>query len=247
MGTFDFHLFYLYWSLMNIEKFALSHLNINVSADHRFGTDAFLLAGFAKPKRKDIVCDLCTGCGIIPLLFCKKDPPQKIYAIDIQEEAIDLLKMSIADNNLDNIIEPVLCDLKTPIVPRETIDMVTVNPPYFVAQTGLERLSKAQAIARHELLCSLDDVVKAADFLLKYGGTLKMCHVPDRLCDVMCAMRKYKIEPKIITFVQNKEGDQPWLFLISGKKGGKSGLKITKPLNIREGNEYTKEILSNYE
>ena len=232
---------------METEKFALGGLNITVSADHRFGTDAFLLAGFAKPKRKDTVCDLCTGCGIIPLLFCKKDPPKKIYAVDIQEEAIDLLRISAEENGLSGIIQPVLCDLKSPDVPRETMDMVTVNPPYFRSRSGLERLSKAQAIARHELLCSLDDVVQAADYLLKYGGTLKMCHIPERLTDVICTFRKYKIEPKVITFVQNKEGDQPWLVLISGKKGAKAGLKITEPLNMRSGNEYTKELLSVYE
>ncbi len=232
---------------METEKFALSDLSITVSADHRFGTDAFLLAGFAKPKRKDTVCDLCTGCGIIPLLFCKKEPPKKIYAVDIQEEAIELLKISAGENGLDEIIEPVLCDLKALTIPRESVDMVTVNPPYYLPKAGLERLSRAQAVARHELLCSLDDVVKAADYLLKYGGTLKMCHIPERLADVICTMRKYRIEPKVITLVQNKEGEKPWLALISGKKGGKAGLEITKPLNMRNGNEYTKELLSAYE
>lgn len=232
---------------METEKFALSDLSITVSVDHRFGTDAFLLAGFAKPKRKDTVCDLCTGCGIIPLLFCKKEPPKKIYAVDIQEEAIELLKISAGENGLDEIIEPVLCDLKALTISRESVDMVTVNPPYYLPKAGLERLSRAQAVARHELLCSLDDVVKAADYLLKYGGTLKMCHIPERLADVICTMRKYRIEPKVITLVQNKEGEKPWLALISGKKGGKAGLEITKPLNMRNGNEYTKELLSAYE
>lgn len=234
----------------NTEFFMLDKIRINVSSDHRFGTDAFLLADFAKPSPRMNVCDLCTGCGIIPLIFCKHNPPKKIYAVDIQEEAIQLLEKSVAENNLTDRVIPILADLKElQEIPRETMDLVTVNPPYWRAGTGEERLSKAQAIARHELLCNIDDVISSAAKLLKYGGSLKLCQLPERIPDIIFSMRQHKIEPKVMTFVCNKEGDKPWLVLISGKKGGKSGLVVEKPLVMRSDNHtYTEErLLKAYE
>lgn len=231
------------------ESFMLDKIKINVNSDHRFGTDAFLLADFAKPTGRMTVCDLCTGCGIIPLIFAKHNPPKKIYAIDIQKEAIDLLKQSISDNNLQDRIFPIFGDLKSNNdIPRESCDMVTVNPPYWKAGTGEERLSKAQAIARHELLCNIGDVVFAAAKALKYGGNLKLCQLPERIPDIICAMRANNIEPKIMTFVCNKQGDKPWLVLISGKKGGKPGLTVGKPLVMRSDEKtYTDRLLKAYE
>lgn len=213
-----------------MDKFELENIKINVSKDHRFGTDAILLADFAAPQKKDVVCDLCSGCGIIPLLMCRNKPPQKIFAVEIQTEAVELMQKSVSENKLDGIIVPLNEDLKTLSLAVGSVDTVTVNPPYYRESTGLERISKAQAIARHELMCSLDDVVKAAAKILKYGGTLKMCHIPDRMTDVFVTMRKYGIEPKKLKFIQSKADEQPWLFLISGKKGAKSGLNIENSL-----------------
>lgn len=227
---------------MQTEKFDLFGLSLNVSTDHRFGTDAILLAKFASPSKKDIVCDLCTGCGIIPMLFeAWGNCPKKTYAVDIQPEAIDLLRMSVTENNLTEKILPVLADLtkKEELlqIPRESVDMVTVNPPYFKTGAGEERLSPAQAAARHEILCNLEQVIAASAMLIKYGGSLKICHIPERLTDLICLMRKYGIEPKIIRFAHNKAEEKPYLVLISGRKGGKSGVIIEKPMIVSDVNK----------
>lgn len=222
-----------------------------VSDDHRFGTDAFLLAKYADAHRNYAVCDLCTGCGIIPLIFCKNDPPRRICAVDIQEEAIGLLKATVEQNGLSGVLEPVLGDLRelpNEKIARESFDLVTANPPYMTSGSGYEKLSKAQAVARHELMCSIGDVCKTASALLKYGGLLKMCHRPERLADVVCAMREADIEPKSVTFVQNIAGERPWLFLISGKKGANTGMNVERPIILRNADgSYTEDYSGLYE
>lgn len=234
-----------------METFALGKLTMYVSDDHRFGTDAFLLAYYAGVKPGSIVCDLCTGCGIIPLIFCKNVMPHLIYAMDIQEEAIELLQMSVEKNGLQNHLQPILGDLRDisqNMIAYESVDIVTANPPYMTSGSGFEKESRPQAIARHELMCTVDDVCKAAGKLLKYGGLLKMCHRPERLSDVINAMRENKIEPKSITFVHNSILDKPWLFLITGKKGAKSGMIVEKPMILRNDDKsYTEEYSRLYE
>lgn len=236
---------------MKTEAFMLGDIRMYVSEDHRFGTDAFLLAYYAGVRHDSIVCDLCTGCGIIPLIFCKNAKPHLVYAVDIQEEAVTLLRKTVEENHLENIIQPLQCDLKDipqSLITYETIDIVTVNPPYMTGGSGYEKKSPAQAIARHELLCNVDDVCRAAGKLLKYGGLLKMCHRPERLSDVLNAMRKYKIEPKSITFVHNSVNEKPWLFLVSGKKGAASGMIVEKPMILRNDDKsYTEEYSRIYE
>ena len=236
---------------MKTEAFMLGDIRMYVSEDHRFGTDAFLLAYYAGVRQDSIVCDLCTGCGIIPLIFCKNAKPHLIYAVDIQEEAISLLRKTVEENRLENIVQPLQCDLRDipqKLITYETIDIVTVNPPYMTGGSGYEKKSPAQAIARHELLCNVDDVCRAAGKLLKYGGLLKMCHRPERLSDVINAMRKYKIEPKSITFVHNSVNEKPWLFLVSGKKGAASGMIVEKPMILRNDDKsYTEEYSRIYE
>lgn len=227
---------------METERFDLFGLDMYVSADHRFGTDAVLLARFASPNRNHTVCDLCSGCGIIPMLFqAWENKPAVTYALEIQDEAVKLIEKNINDNNLSGRIIPVKADLTKDeelfTVPREKMDIVTVNPPYFKVNAGLERLSPAQAAARHELLCNLEQVIRAASLLLKYGGSLKICHVPERLTDIFCLMRKYGIEPKVLQPAHNKAEEKPYLVLVSGRKGGKSGLSIEKPIIVNEVNE----------
>ncbi|MGN1110646.1 MAG: tRNA1(Val) (adenine(37)-N6)-methyltransferase [Oscillospiraceae bacterium] len=236
---------------MKTEAFMLGDIRMYVSEDHRFGTDAFLLAYYAGVRHDSIVCDLCTGCGIIPLIFCKNARPHLIYAVDIQEEAISLLRKTVEENRLENIVQPLQCDLRDipqKLITYETIDIVTVNPPYMTGGSGYEKKSPAQAIARHELMCNVDDVCRTAGKLLKYGGLLKMCHRPERLSDVINAMRKNKIEPKSITFVHNSVNEKPWLFLISGKKGAASGMIVEKPMILRNDDKsYTEEYSRIYE
>lgn len=235
---------------MELESYQLGeNMKMYVSEDHRFGTDAFLLAYYAGVKHTSTVCDLCTGCGIIPLILCKNASPRLVYALDIQKEAIDLLEMSVKENHLENVIAPICEDLRDikGIAP-ESIDVVTVNPPYMSSGSGFERLSRAQAIARHEILCNIDDVCRATAKLLIFGGMMKMCQHPDRLTDVICAMRANKIEPKSITFVHNSISEKPWLFLVSGKKGAKPGIVIEKPMILRaDDKSYTDEFRRIYE
>ncbi|MBD5384037.1 MAG: methyltransferase [Ruminococcaceae bacterium] len=236
---------------METEVFQLGKIKMYVSEDHRFGTDAFLLAYYAGVRRDSVICDLCTGCGIVPLIFCKNAQPQLIYAVDIQSEAISLLQRTVDENDLQNIIQPIECDLRhipQSVLTYETVDIVTANPPYMPSNSGYEKASQAQAIARHELMCTVDDVCAAAGKLLKYGGLLKMCHRPERLSDVICAMRHNKIEPKSVTFVHNNINEKPWLFLISGKKGANPGMIVEKPMILRNDDKsYTEEYSRIYE
>lgn len=238
------------------EKFRLCNLDIFVDENHRFGTDAVLLGAFAAPYPNMTVCDLCTGCGIIPLYFCKnqekRKPPKKIYGVELQKRAFELFRHSVAENGLGDRIVPLLADLTDlkrlgELIPQGTADMVTVNPPYYKINSGKERLSKEQRIARHEIACSLEQVVQAAAFLLKYGGTVKLCHLPERLGEIFCLMDKYGIQPKKLTPVSNRLGEKPWLVLVSGKKGGRTGLEMDSPLVIRDGNgNFTEDILEMY-
>lgn len=225
---------------MEQEVFDLFGYDIYVSRDHRFGTDALLLAEFSKPSPKDNVCDLCSGCGIIPMLFFAWGaPPAKAFAVEIQSEAVGLMKTTVVKNKLEDRFIPVCADLTKDdelfSVPRGKMELVTANPPYYRPGCGEERLSPAQANARHELLCDLESVIRAASLLLKYGGYLKMCHLPERLTDIMCLMRKYGIEPKVMRFAHHKDtSEKPYLVLISGKKGGRPGLNVEKPVTVEE-------------
>ncbi len=227
---------------MESEVFDLFGHEIYVSEDHRFGTDALLLAEFSVPSPKDNVCDLCSGCGIIPMLFYVwGKQPAVSYAVEIQNEAFGLMQTTVEKNRLEGRLIPVRADLTNDeelfTVPRGKMELVTVNPPYYRPGCGEERLSPAQANARHELLCDLESVIRAGALLLKYGGYLKMCHIPERIADIVCLMRKYGIEPKVMRFAHHSDtGERPFLVLISGKKGGKPGLIVEKPVTVSEMN-----------
>lgn len=222
-------------------------IEICISDEHRFGTDAFLLADFASPRKKDLVCDLCTGSGIIALLMKKNCNPKSIIAVDIQEQAIKQLKMSIEKSKLSDI-EPVCDDLKNlwGNAPDRTLDLVTCNPPYKIDNTGAKNDLDAITIARHEVLCNIDDVCEASSKLLKFGGRLCICNRPERLGDVIVAMKKFDIEPKRIRFVSKNASTAPWLFLIEGKKGSKPYLKVEPQLYTQGKNGFSDELLRIY-
>lgn len=213
------------------------------STEHRFGTDAFLLADFSQYRKKDKVCDLGTGCGIIPLIMQKKLPPEIIYAVDIQEGAIEQLKAGIEKSEVSGII-PVCADLKElwENAPLGQLDLVTCNPPYKAVNAGFESAITAQKIARHEIMCNIDDVCRCAGKLLKFGGRLCVCNRPERLADVICAMRSNGIEPKRIRFVSKNPESAPWLFLIEGKKGSKPFMRVENQLYIRNENGFSEEL-----
>ncbi len=222
--------------LLNDEKLEPlgNNMKIVVSKSHTFGTDAVLLANFAAVKRKDIACDLGTGCGIIPLIWCK-DETKSVTAVDIQKKAVSQLEKSIELNGLGSRLTPLLCDLREIKGTLESgrFDLVTMNPPYKPVGTGIESLSEAERIARHEVTCTVSDAVSAAAYLLRYGGRFCMCHRPERLCDIIVEMRKGGIEVKKIRFVTEKSGKAPWLVLVEGKRGGKSGVTVEKNLVMK--------------
>lgn len=210
-------------------------MKIVVSDSHTFGTDAILLASFASVKRKDVACDMGTGCGIIPLIWCKGET-KSVYAVDIQEKACNQLSESLSINGMDdriNVVNADLRDLKGKL-PYGTFDLVTMNPPYKPVGTGIESLSEADKIARHETMCTIDDAVSAAAKLLKFGGRFCMCHRPERLCDIIVSMRQGGIEVKRIRFVVEKEDKAPWLVLVEGKRGSKSHVTIEKQLVMKD-------------
>ena len=213
------------------------------SSDHRFGTDAFLLAYFSGYRQKDRACELGTGCGIIPLIMQKIRPPQITYAVDIQESAINQLRLGLDKSETKGIV-PICADLKElwENAPLGQLDLVTCNPPYKAANSGFESEINSQRIARHEIMCNIDDVCKAASKLLKYGGRLCMCNRPERLSDVVSAMKNYYIEPKRLRFVSKNPNEAPWLFLIEGKKGSKPFMQVESQLYIRSESGFSEEL-----
>ena len=220
-------------------------LSVCVSKDHRFGTDAFLLAYFSKARKKDIVCDFCSGNGIVALLLEKFYSPLKIYAAEIQDKAFCQLKESRQKSKLEKLFlfHGDIKDFKA----SEELDLITCNPPYKISGTGIISETKADKIARHETLCTIDDVCRAASKNLKFGGKLCITNRPERLCDVLCAMRENGIEPKRIRFVSKKKGDAPWLMLAEGKKGAKPFMTVEKGLFVYDDNdEYSEEMKQIY-
>ncbi len=211
-----------------------NNMQIIVSEAHTFGTDAVLLSNFANIKRKDVSCDMGTGCGIIPLIWCKGDT-NKVFAIDIQSKAITQLNKSIQLNSLEGRITAINCDLRSlkGVLPFGEFDLVTMNPPYKPVGTGIESVAECERIARHEVTCNIDDAVSAAAKLLKFGGRFCMCHRPERLCDIIVSMRLGGIEVKRIRFVCEKVNKAPWLVLVEGKRGSKSSVIVEKNLIMK--------------
>lgn len=207
-----------------------------VSPSHGFGTDAMLLAYFSAPRSRDVCCDLGTGCGIIPLLWCREPFPAKITAVEIQKEACDLARQSIALAGLEDRLQLVQGDLRRlqGVLPAAGYSLVTMNPPYKPLATGIESRSEAEKIARHEVMCTLRDAAEAAARLLRFGGRFVMCHRPERVFDVLTAYRAAGMEPKRLRFVSDRAELPPFLFLIEGKKGAKPGLHVLPQLIIKE-------------
>ncbi len=222
-----------------------SGISAVVSAAHGFGTDALLLAYFAAPKMKEKVCDFGTGCGIIPLLWCRRERTEKITAIEIQPDACEQVKTSIIKNSLQEKLEIVNADIRhlKGVLPMNTWDLVTMNPPYKAENTGIKSQNETDLIARHEVLCNPEEAAAAAAGLLKFGGRFCLCHRPERLCDVFSAMRMAGIEPKRMRTAAQTSDKAPWLILVEGKKGGKPGMIIEPQLVIKKDNgEYSDEM-----
>lgn len=231
----------------NIQPLGCS-VKIYVSDIHRFGTDAVLLADFARPKRSDEACDLGTGCGIIPMLWCRSDAPKSITAVDIQPDAVELVQKSVELNGLQGRVTPLEHDLRQPFEGHNArYTLVTMNPPYKTVTGGVQSLERGRLIARHEVTCTMNDAANAASRLLKSGGRFCVCHRPERLTDVMSAMRENGIEPKRLRLVCQREGAQPNLILVEGKKDSHSGIVIEPNLFIEgENGEFSDEMKEIY-
>ena len=209
---------------------------------HSFGTDAFLLTGFCGYRQRDLVCDLGTGCGIIPLLMQRSKPPKQIYAVDIQPGAIEQLQLGIVHSTCKPAITPVCCDLRElKDMPFGQFDLVTCNPPYKASNAGILSDDAQKQIARHEIAGNISDICAAASRLLNYHGRFCLCCRPERLADIMCAMRANQIEPKRLRLVCKTPESAPWLFLIEGKKSAKPFLQIEPTLFVRSGDGLTSE------
>ncbi|MBP5309202.1 MAG: methyltransferase, partial [Lachnospiraceae bacterium] len=168
-----------------------------------FGMDAVLLSGFARADKGDQVLDLGTGTGIIPILMEAKTEASHLIGLEIQEESADMARRSVALNGLETKIDIVTGDIRQAdkLFGKSTMDVVTSNPPYMIGQHGLKNPDSEKAIARHEVLCTLEDVVRAAASLLKPGGNFFMVHRPFRLTEIMTCLSKYKLEPKRMRLV----------------------------------------------
>ena len=167
--------------------------------------------------------------------------------LDIQEKAITQLKMTLSENKIDTIV-PVQADLKElwEGAPLGQLSLVTCNPPYKAPNAGMQSLSEAQKIARHEILCDINDVCRAASRLLKFGGRFCLCNRPERLSDVITAMKNNDIEPKRLRLVSKNPDTAPWLFLIEGKKGSKPFMTVEPQMYVWNENGYTDEMQSIY-
>ena len=212
-----------------------------------YGTDAIFLSNIVKAKGE--IIDLGTGSGIIPLRLVDKKNVKKIYGVEIQSQVAEMAKRSVDLNNLSDKIEILNMDLKTldSHFEKNTIDIITCNPPYMKKGDALINKDENFAISRHEILCNLEDILHISNYLLKPLGKFYLVHRPNRLVDILTNMRIYNIEPKWIRFVQPKVCKKPNLLLIEGVKHGKIDLKFHDPLIVyKEDGEYTEEIYKIY-
>lgn len=216
----------------------------------RFGADAVLLADFAKGIKSARTLDLCTGSGIIPLLLSHKSSAERIDGIEIQQNICDMASRSVALNSLEKKISITCGDLKNAagIYPKRSFDLITCNPPYMPAGAAVKNSSDSKIIARHEILCTLEDVISASSQLLAHRGHLVLVHKPARLADIIYLMRKNSIEPKRIRFVHKSPFSEPSLLLTDGTYKGGVELRIMPPLYLYndDGSE-TEELKRIYE
>lgn len=221
---------------------------IYVSPHHTFGTDAVLLANFAKAKQNDKAVDLGTGCGIIAFLMLRDNNCQSAFGVDISSEAIELAKKTKEEFNFDNFT-PVLSDLKDlkGKVPFGCHTLVTCNPPYKAPSAGLKNPDSVKSVARHEVECTLEDIIAIGAKLLQTGGRLCMCQRPERLAEMMSLMRKYKVEPKRLRLVCKCVGASPWLVMVEGRRCGNTALAIEPTLYVENGNgNFSDEMIQIY-
>jgi len=214
-----------------------------------FGMDAVLLSGFCKIKKGERVLDLGTGTGIIPILLEAKTEAYHLTGLEIQEDSADMAKRSILLNQLEHKIDIVCGDIKeaSTIFGNGSFDVVTTNPPYMIGNHGLKNDDLPKTIARHELLCNFEDIVRETYKILVPGGRFYLVHRPFRLAEIMATLIQFGLEPKRMRLVYPYIDKEPNMVLIEAKKGGNSRITIEKPLIVyQDKNVYTEEIIQLY-
>jgi len=210
-----------------------------------FGIDAVLLSNFCEIRRNWRVMDLGTGTGIIPILLAGKTEAEEIVGVEIQEEVAEMASRSVRLNHLENRVKIIKEDLNKILNHREacSFDAVTSNPPYMNEGGGLLNPKSMKAISRHEVKCTLEDIIRISSRLLKDRGHFYMVHRPHRLADIICLCRQYKLEPKKLRFVHPNQNKKPNILLIQCVKYGRAELKFMDPLYVyNEDGSYTEEI-----
>ncbi len=199
-----------------------------------FGMDAVLLSGFARVKEGACVLDLGTGTGIIPILLAAKTGACHLAGLEIQEDSADMARRSVRLNGLEDKIDIVTGDIKEAggLFDAASFDVITCNPPYMTGKHGLTNPNDAKAIARHEILCTLEDVIAQTAKLLKPGGNFYMVHRPFRLDEIMVLLREYKLEPKRMQLVYPYIDKEPNMVLIEANRGGRPRMTVEKPLIV---------------
>ena len=199
-----------------------------------FGTDAFLLAAYVKCTPKARAAELGAGTGIISLLLAAREKLGAIYAAEVQESFFDVTKRNIENNSFEGKIIPIHADIRY-IRPQDVggeLDVVFSNPPYMKTTSGKRNEADEKYIARHEVKGDIDDFCAAAARLLKFGGRFYVVYRPDRICELISAMRAHSLEPKAMTFVHADEASEPSMVLINALKGGKPDIKVSAPLML---------------
>ncbi len=214
-----------------------------------FGMDAVLLSGFAKVKPGERVLDLGTGTGIIPILLRGKTQGRDFTGLEIQEESADMARRSVAYNHLEESVSIVTGDIKeaAALFGAASFDVVTCNPPYMTGNHGLVNPKQPKAVARHEILCTLEDVVSQTAKVLRSGGRFYLVHRPFRLAEILTLLVQYKLEPKRMRLVYPFVDKEPNMVLIEALSGGRSRITVEKPLIVyKEQGVYTDEIYDIY-
>ncbi len=211
-----------------------------------FGIDAILLAHFARvSNHKQKILDIGTGTGIIPIVMHAIYQKGHYTGIDIQEQMIEMANRSVMLNEIEADVQMKTVDIKEykEHFNSGEFDIITCNPPYMKGDCGLKNEHPSKTIARHEVACTLEDIISAAGYMLKYGGKMCMIHRPHRLVDILATMRQYKIEPKVMRMIYPKQGKEPTMVLVEGVKNGRPELRVQAPLIVyNEDGTYTDEI-----
>lgn len=197
-----------------------------------YGVDAVLLSWFARAKEGERVLDLCTGTGVIPILMTAKTQGQYFTGLEIQPEVADMASRSVKLNHLERKVQIVCGDVKEAdsLFGRSVFDVVTVNPPYMAGGSGLVGADYSKAVSRHEILCSLEDVITESAKVLVPGGRMYMVHRPYRLGDIICLMKQVRMSPRRLCMVYPKVTEEANLVLIEGIRGGNTQLRSEAPV-----------------